>query len=73
MLYQDELSSSHCEKNGDYRSVVISVQIHDNIIVRVRVTAEPGLPYIRQATDADVVEVVEGEPVVLDCVSPGAR
>ena len=43
------------------------------IIVRVMVTAEPGLPYIRQATDADVVEVVEGEPVVLDCVSPGAR
>ena len=39
----------------------------------MKVTAEPGLPYIRQATDADVVEVVEGEPVVLDCVSPGAR
>ena len=48
-------------------------QIASQCIVRVRVTAEPGLPYIRQATDADVIEVVEGEPVVLDCVSPGAR
>lgn len=42
-------------------------------MVRVTVTAEPGLPYISQATDADVIEVVEGGPVVLDCVSPGAR
>jgi len=40
---------------------------------KVRVTSEPGKPYIKQATDYDVKEILEGSHVVLDCVTQGAR
>jgi len=39
----------------------------------VRVTSEPGTPYIRQAEDRDLLEVLEKQTVVLDCFSQGAR
>ena len=39
----------------------------------VRVTSEPGRPYIRQAEDRDLLEVLEHQTVVLDCFSQGAR
>ena len=39
----------------------------------VRVTSEPGTPYIRQAEDRDLLEVLEDQTVVLDCFSQGAR
>ena len=41
--------------------------------VVVSVRAEPGVPYILQAVDYQVLEVLEGQHVVLDCVSQGAR
>ena len=41
--------------------------------VLVSVEAEPGVPYILQAVDYEVLEVLEGQHVVLDCVSQGAR
>merc|ERR1711874_201565 len=41
--------------------------------VVVSVSAEPGVPYILQATDYEVLEVLEGQHVVLDCESQGAR
>lgn len=41
--------------------------------VLVTVSSEPGLPYILQATDYEVVEVLEGQHLVLDCESQGAR
>lgn len=39
----------------------------------VSVMAPPGLPYIRQAKKSDILEVMEGEEVVLDCESHGAK
>ena len=39
----------------------------------VRVSSVPGTPYIRQAEDRDVLEVVERQTLVLDCFSQGAR
>jgi len=41
--------------------------------VVISVSAEPGLPYILQAADYDVLEVLEGQHVVLDCESQGAK
>jgi len=41
--------------------------------VVVTVSSEPGVPYILQASDYDVLEVLEGQHVVLDCESQGAR
>jgi hypothetical protein len=41
--------------------------------VVVSVSAEPGVLYILQATDYEVLEVLEGQHVVLDCESQGAR
>jgi len=41
--------------------------------VVVSVRAEPGVPYILQAADYQVLEVLEGQHVVLDCESQGAR
>ena len=35
--------------------------------------SEPGTPYIRQAADRDLLEVLEDQPLVLDCVSQGGR
>jgi len=40
---------------------------------RITVTSEPGVPYITQAAERDVLEVLEGTHLVLDCVSPGGR
>lgn len=40
---------------------------------RLTVTSEPGVPYIKQAAERDVLEVLEGSHLVLDCVSPGGR
>jgi len=41
--------------------------------VVINVSAEPGVPYILQATEHDVLEVLEGQHVVLDCESQGAK
>jgi len=41
--------------------------------VVISVSAEPGLPYILQAADYDVLEVLEGQHIVLDCESQGAK
>ena len=41
--------------------------------VVVSVRAEPGVPYILQAADYQVLEVLDGQHVVLDCESQGAR
>jgi len=41
--------------------------------VVISVSAEPGLPYIIQAADYDVLEVLEGQHIVLDCESQGAK
>jgi len=41
--------------------------------VVLSVSAEPGLPYILQAADYEVLEVLEGQHLVLDCESQGAR
>ena len=40
---------------------------------QVRVLAMPEQPYISQAMERDVFEVVEGSHIVLDCVSQGGR
>jgi len=37
------------------------------------VRSEPGTPYISQAADRDLLEVLEDQPLVLDCVSQGGR
>ena len=39
----------------------------------ISVSAEPGLPYILQAADYDVLEVLEGQHIVLDCESQGEK
>eukprot|EP00092_Neocalanus_flemingeri_P023785 GFUD01025805.1.p1 GENE.GFUD01025805.1~~GFUD01025805.1.p1 ORF type:complete len:546 (+),score=129.94 GFUD01025805.1:193-1830(+) len=41
--------------------------------VVISISAEPGLPYILQAADYDVLEVLEGQHVLLDCESQGAK
>ena len=41
--------------------------------VVISVSAEPGLPYILQAADYDIIEVLEGQHIVLDCESQGAK
>ena len=40
---------------------------------RLTVTSEPGVPYIKQAAERDVLEVLEGSHLVQDCLSPGGR
>jgi len=40
---------------------------------RVVVASEPGTPYIRQAEDRDLLEVLENQTLVVDCFSQGAR
>ena len=42
-------------------------------IVKVRVNHEPGVPHILQTKYAEVLEVVEGEQVKLECESQGGR
>ena len=39
--------------------------------VRLTVTAEPGRPFIRQAAEADLLEVLEDEAAVVECESQG--
>ena len=64
------------EDEGEYQCQVGAVSGMPAIvsdIARVTVVAAPAMPYIVQARDRDVVEVVEGEELVLDCVTHGAK
>jgi len=59
-----------------YQCQVGAAAGHPPVVSRraeVRVTAQPGSPYIVQASERDVLEVLEGSHLVLDCVSQGGR
>merc|ERR1712013_524611 len=64
------------EDEGDYQCQVLAVPGAPAIVsdtATVSVIAAPGQPYIKQAREVDMLEVEEGEEVVLDCESHGAR
>jgi len=64
------------EDEGEYQCQVLaapgaSAIVSDSALVTV--VAPPGQPYIKQAREVDMVEGEEGEEVVLECESHGAR
>lgn len=64
------------EDEGQYQCQVMAVPGAQAIVsdtATVSVIAPPGQPYIKQAREVDMLEVVEGEEVVLECESHGAR
>jgi hypothetical protein len=64
------------EDEGEYQCQVGAVPGMGAIMsdtAKVSVVAPPGLPYIKEAKELDLVEVMEGEEVVLECESHGAK
>jgi hypothetical protein len=64
------------EDEGEYQCQAGAVSGSPAIMsdrATVSVKGPPGQPYIKQAGDTDTLEVMEGEEVVLDCESTGAK
>jgi len=64
------------EDEGVYKCQVGAVSGVEAIVsesAKVAVICPPGQPYIKQAKAGDTLEVLEGEEVVLDCETTGAK
>jgi len=64
------------EDEGDYQCQVGAAPGALPIVsdsARLTVIAPPGMPYIKQAKESDVVEVTQGEEIELECESHGAK
>jgi len=64
------------EDEGSYQcqvGAIPGVPAVTSDVAKVTVVAPPGVPYIRQAQEADIFEVMEGEEIVLDCETNGAK
>jgi len=62
------------EDEGEYQCQVVA---GDNSLTsrsaRLTVNSQPGVPFIKQAKESDVMDVVEGEEVELECETLGAK